>query len=141
MPYWDGGRILFEVIDGNAYVPCAISRMALEEISEKRCFGKADLLACFASGRERIEKLALAKLRARADGISGRLSLWADDVNILPPGGASIATGRQRSRYLVSSVSSKYPQVGDGLRSLRLKPSIDKPAGSDPWADQSFGFK
>jgi Protein of unknown function (DUF1488) len=98
MPYWDGGRILFEIIDGNAYVPCAISRMALEEISEKSCFGKADLLACFASARERIEKLALAKLRARVDGISGRLSLWADDVNTLPPGGAFIAKGQQRNR-------------------------------------------
>jgi hypothetical protein len=114
VPYWDGGRILFEIVDGNAYVPCAISRMALEEISEKRCFGKADLLACFARGRERIEKLALAKLRARGDGISGRLSLWADDVNTLPPGGASIATGQQRSQYLVLSVSSKHAQAGDG---------------------------
>ena len=96
MPYWDGGRILFEIIDGNACVPCAISRMALEEISEKRCFGKADLLACFDSARERIEKLALAKLRARADGISGRLSLWADDVNTLPHGGASAVMGQHR---------------------------------------------
>ena len=90
-PYWDGGRILFEIIDGDAYVPCAISRMALEEISEKRCFGKAELLACFASARERVEEFAFAKLRARADGISGRLSLWADDVNPLPHGGASVA--------------------------------------------------
>jgi Protein of unknown function (DUF1488) len=106
MPYWDGGRILFEIIDGNADVPCAISRMALEEISEKRCFGKADLLACFASARECIEKLALAKLRARADGISGRLSLWADDVNTLPLGGASVAMGQQRSGYLVFPASS-----------------------------------
>jgi len=99
MPYWDGGRILFEIIDGDAHVPCAISRMALEEISEKSCFGKADLLASFASARGRIEKLALANLRARADGISGRLSLWADDLNTLPPGGASVATGRQKSQF------------------------------------------
>lgn len=118
MPYRDGGRFLFEIIDGNAYVPCAISRMALEEISEKSCFGKADLLACFASARERIEQLALAKLRARADGISGRLSLWADDVNTLPPGGAFVAMGQQRSRYLVFPVSSKHLQAGDGPRSL-----------------------
>jgi hypothetical protein len=92
-PYWDSGRILFEIFDGSGYVPCAISRLALEEIGEKSCFGKADLLACFASARERIEKLALAKLRARADGISGRLSLWADDVDPLPPGGSFVAIG------------------------------------------------
>jgi hypothetical protein len=58
--------------------------MALEEIIERSCFGKANFLACFASARERIEKLALAKLRARGDGVSGRLRLWADDVNPLP---------------------------------------------------------
>jgi hypothetical protein len=118
MPYWDGGRILFAIIDGDAYVPCAISRMALEEISERSCFGKADLLACFANARERVEKLALAKLRARADGVSGRLSLWADDVNTLPPGGAFVAMGQQRSRHLVFPVSSKHLQASDGLRSL-----------------------
>ena len=108
VPYWDGGRVLFEIIDGNCCIPCAISRMALEDLSEKSGFGKADLLACFASARERIEKLALAKLRARADGISGRLSLWADDVNPLPPGGAFVVTGLRRSRYLASPVSSKH---------------------------------
>jgi hypothetical protein len=119
MPYWDGGRILFEIIDGKTYVPCAISRMALEEISENSCFGKTDLLACFASARERIEKLALVKLRARADGISGRVSLWADDVNTLPPGGACIAMGQPRRGYLVFPASSEHLQAGDGLRSLR----------------------
>ena len=117
-PYWDSGRVLFEIFDGSGYVPCAISRLALEEIGEKSCFGKADLLACFASARERIEKLALAKLRARADGISGRLSLWADDVNTLPHGGASVVMGQKRSGYLVFPASSEHLQAGDGLRSL-----------------------
>ncbi len=117
MPYWDGGRILFEIIDGDAYVPCAISRIAVEEISEKSCFGKADLLARFASAR--IEKLALAKLRARADGISGRLSLWAEDVNTLPPGGACVAMGHEKEPVSGFPVSSKHFQAGDGLRSLR----------------------
>jgi Protein of unknown function (DUF1488) len=108
VPYWDGGRVFFEIIGDNGYIPCAISRTALEEISENRCFGKADLLACFASARGRIEMLALATLRVRADGISGRLSLWADDVNPLPPGGAFVVTGLQRSRDLSSPVSTKH---------------------------------
>jgi hypothetical protein len=108
VPYWDGCRVFFEIVGDNGYIPCAISRMALEEISENRCFGKADFLACFASARERIEMLALAKLRVRAEGISGRLSLWADDVNPLPPGGAFVVTGLQRSRELSSPVSSKH---------------------------------
>ncbi len=97
-PYWDGGRVLFEIFDGSGYVPCAISRLALEEIGEKNCFGKADLLACFASAREQIEKLALAKLRARIDFIPGRLSLWADDVDPLPPGGSFAAIGLRRNQ-------------------------------------------
>lgn len=49
VPYWNGGRILFEIIDGHGSIPCAISRMALEEISAKNCLGKADFRACFAS--------------------------------------------------------------------------------------------
>jgi hypothetical protein len=97
------------------------------EISEKSCFGKADLLACFASARKRIEKLALAQLRARADGIPGRLSLWADDVNPLPPGGAFVVMGLRRNQYLASPVSSKHLQAGDGLKKPALKPSTDKP--------------
>src|SRR5882757_5478677 len=68
-PRWDGSRILFEITEGNGQVPCAISRAALEEISERRCFKAADLLGCFAKARGRIERLALEKLRARPDGI------------------------------------------------------------------------
>jgi hypothetical protein len=82
--------------------------MALEDLSETSCFGKADFLARFASARERIEKLALAKLRDRADGISGRLSLWVDDVKPLPPGGAFVVAGLPRSRDLASPVSSNH---------------------------------
>ena len=42
-PRWDGSRILFDITDGNEQVPCAISRAALEQISERRCFKTADL--------------------------------------------------------------------------------------------------
>jgi len=90
-PRWDGSRILFEIKDGNEQIPCAISRAALEEISERRCFGAADLLGCFTYARGRIERLALEKLRERPGGISGRLSLWADDVDFVPPGGSPTA--------------------------------------------------
>jgi hypothetical protein len=89
--YWDGGRILFEISVGDERTPCAISRAALEEISERRCLSAADLLRCFANARERIERLALEKLTVRPDGISGRLNLWVDDVDRLPPSGASAA--------------------------------------------------
>jgi len=98
-PRWDGSRILFEITDGNGQIPCAISRAALEEISERRCFSAADLLGCFANARGRIETLALEKLRARPDGISGRLSLWADDVDFVPPGGAPVAAYQEITRH------------------------------------------
>jgi hypothetical protein len=95
-PRWDGSRVLFEIIDGDEHIPCAISRAALEEISERRCFGGADLLGCFANARGRID---LEKMRARPDGISGRLSLWADDVDFVPPDGAPAAAYQQIARH------------------------------------------
>ena len=97
-PYWDGSRILFEITAGNEQIPCAISRAALEEISETRCFRAADLLWCFANARGRIERLALEKLSVRPDGISGRLSLWADDMDRRPPDGDSTADHREAAR-------------------------------------------
>jgi hypothetical protein len=89
-PRWDGSQIHFEITHENEQIMCAISRAALEEISEMRCFSTADLLRCFANARGRIEGLALEKLRARPAGIPGRLTLWADDMGFPPPGGASI---------------------------------------------------
>jgi Protein of unknown function (DUF1488) len=89
-PRWDGSQIHFEITHDNEQIMCAISRAALEEISETRCVSAADLLRCFANARGRIEGLALEKLRARPAGIPGRLTLWADDMDFPPPGGASI---------------------------------------------------
>jgi Protein of unknown function (DUF1488) len=94
-PRWDGGHIHFEITHGHEQILCAISRAALEEISEMGCFSAADFLRCFANARGRIERLALEKLRARPAGISGRLILWADDMDFLPPGGASIGAYRK----------------------------------------------
>jgi hypothetical protein len=98
-PHWDGSRILFDITDRNEQIPCAISRAALEQISERRCFKTADLLGCFAKARGRIETLALEKLRARPDGISGRLSLWADDVDFVPPCGPPVAAYQEVTRH------------------------------------------
>lgn len=100
VPRWDGSRVLFEIADGGSRVACAISRMALEDIGEKRLFKPADLLGCFAKARGRIEGLALEKLRARPDGVSGRLSLWADDVDEPPTGGVPAAAHRGDARLL-----------------------------------------
>lgn len=99
LPHWDGSRILFEITDGDEHIPCAISRGALEEIGETRCFRTAELLGCFASARGRIEGLALAKLRARPNGVTGRLSLWAGDVDDLPTGGAGAAAYLKTTRH------------------------------------------
>ena len=99
LPRWDGNRVLFEITDGNEQIPCAISRAALEAISERRCFRAADLLGCYANARGRIERLALEKLRARPVGVSGRLSLWADDVDFMPPGGAPVLAYQEITRH------------------------------------------
>ena len=101
-PRWDGSRILFEITDGSDQIPCAISRAAIEAISERGCCRTADLLGCFANARARIEMLALEKLRARPEGISGRLSLWADDVDFVPPAGAPTAAWQEVSRRQIA---------------------------------------
>ncbi len=102
LPRWDGSRVLFDITDGGNQVPCAISRMALEEIGEAPCGTTAELLGCFARARGRIEGFALDKLHSRPLGVSGRLSLWADDLDDLPPGGVSVS-GRFRVACLRSA--------------------------------------
>ena len=95
-PRWDGSRVIFEINDGNGrMISRAISRAALEAIGGSRCLRSADLLGCFIHARARIERLALEKLRGRPDGISGRLSLWADDVEFGPPVGVAVAVYQQ----------------------------------------------
>jgi len=66
-PRWDGRRMLFEILDGDRRVSCAISLTALQDMSERRRFKRTDLLLCFAQARDRIEALALRKHRARPD--------------------------------------------------------------------------
>ena len=78
---WSANRILFEIEDRGQRVPCAISGAALEDISERRLFKPADFLACFEAGRARIEAVARGKSRARAEGASGVITVWADDLD------------------------------------------------------------
>ncbi len=79
-PRCDGRRLLFEIVEEGRSVACAISLMALEDVSGSRCFKPADQLKSFAAARERIEAIALGKIRARAQDASGPLNIWSDDV-------------------------------------------------------------
>lgn len=62
-------------------------------MSDAPCTSPADWLERFAKMRIQIETLARIKLYARPLGVYGRLSLWADDLDDLPPGGLA-ASGR-----------------------------------------------
>jgi hypothetical protein len=79
----DGARILFDIYDNDETIECAISRAALEDISETRCFKPAQMLASFTAARARIEAVALAKRQARPGPLEGRLNIWADDMDLL----------------------------------------------------------
>jgi hypothetical protein len=79
-PRWDGRRILFEVMDAEHAIPCAISLNALQDLSTQRRFKPADLLASFAVVGPRIAAIALHKYRSRAEVPSGVLNIWSDDV-------------------------------------------------------------
>ena len=84
-PRWDGSRMLFDILVGDARVACAISRGALQDLSERRSFKTEDLRKSFMKARGRIEQIAHEKLRARPDRIPGTLLIWADDLDDLPP--------------------------------------------------------
>lgn len=93
-PRWDGRRVLFDVVqeDGRR-VPCAISLTALQDLAGLRRSRPADLLACFVATRERIEAIALHKLRARRSSSAGVLSIWSEDLDP-PPAEAAAAQPR-----------------------------------------------
>ncbi len=90
-PRWDGSRVWFEITDGDERIACAISRAALQDLSERRYFKGSELLQCFIKARKRIEELARDKLRATPERVSGPLSIWADDIDDLPPSSAPMA--------------------------------------------------
>ena len=96
-PRWDGRRVLFEVADGDRSAPCTISASALQELTGQRRFKPADLLACFAGARLRIEAIALAKLRGRNVSTTGLLYIWSDDVDEPPPDATPAAAEKARA--------------------------------------------
>jgi hypothetical protein len=90
-PRWDGQRVLFDIVDKDRSIACAISLNALQDLSEQRRFKPADLLKCFAAARARIEAIALDKLRARSEGVSGLLNIWSGDIDDPPPASEPVA--------------------------------------------------
>lgn len=97
-PRWDGRRVLFEVADGDSNAPCTISVNALQDLSGQRRFKPADLLACFAGARPRIEEIALAKLRSRNASTTGLLYIWSDDIDDPPPEDTPVAAEKAKAR-------------------------------------------
>lgn len=87
-PRCDGRRLLFEIVEDGRSVACAISLMALEDLSERRCYKPADQLKSFAQMRRQIEAIALNKIRMKSPDTSDLLIIWSDDVDdVLPNAG------------------------------------------------------
>lgn len=82
-PRCDGRHLRFEIVDDGRRIACAISLMALEDLSEMRCYRPTDQLRSFALARRRIEAIALNKIRMKAQDASGLLTIWSDDVDDL----------------------------------------------------------
>ena len=90
-PRWDGRRILFEIIDQDRMIACAISINALQDLSTVRRFKPEDLLKCFVAARAQIEAIAHLKLSRRSEGSVGLLQIWSDDIDDPPPASAPVA--------------------------------------------------
>jgi hypothetical protein len=84
-PQWDGSRVLFQIQVEGQTVDCAISRSALQDLGGWRQYSPADLLRCFTSARERIEKAAAEKFASQAESVYGVVSIWSDDLEDAPP--------------------------------------------------------
>lgn len=80
-PRWDRNRVLFEIVEDGSAVPCAISKEALQDISDRRYAKPAELLACFASVRDRVERIAREKFRVRPDSVDGLVTIWSGDLD------------------------------------------------------------
>jgi hypothetical protein len=89
-PQWNGACILFQIEVAGRAISCAISRVALQELSGCRHIRSSDLLRRFADGRERIEEIATNIFAVRPDGVTGTLHIWADDIDD-PPSGTVVA--------------------------------------------------
>jgi hypothetical protein len=80
-PRWDRTRVLFEIDADGEHIPCAISREALQDISDRRYAKPQELLACFLKVRQRLERVALAKYRARPEIGDGLVLIWSGDLD------------------------------------------------------------
>ncbi|MBW6396849.1 DUF1488 domain-containing protein [Roseomonas sp. HJA6] len=97
---WDGHRVLFELrMNDGEQVRCAISRLALFEVSGGGTFRSDDILRRFSVARLRIEAAARAKLQSRDTPPIGVLHIWEDDVlNPPPPASSPCAMKATRRR-------------------------------------------
>jgi hypothetical protein len=80
-PRWDRNRVLFEIMEGGQVLSCAISKEALQDISDRRYAKPAELLTCFEAVRDRVEQAARAKYKIRPDSIDGLVTIWSGDLD------------------------------------------------------------
>ena len=80
-PRWDRNRVLFEIVEDGQVLSCAISKEALQDISDRRYAKPAELLTCFEQVRERVEQVARAKFKVRPDSIDGLVTIWSGDLD------------------------------------------------------------
>jgi hypothetical protein len=88
-PRWDRNRVLFEIVEAGESYDCAISREALQDISDRRYAKPVELLACFEKVRPRLERIAREKLRSRSDAIEGMVTIWSGDLDDPEPPAAA----------------------------------------------------
>jgi hypothetical protein len=81
---WDRNRVLFEVESGGQMIECAISREALQDLSDRRYAKPEELMACFDKVGPRIARVALAKARERSAAEDGLIFIWSDDLEDAP---------------------------------------------------------
>jgi hypothetical protein len=79
-PRWDRNRVLFEIVEDGQLLSCAISKEALQDISDRRYAKPAELLTCFEAVRGRVEQAARAKFKVRPDSIDGLVTIWSGDL-------------------------------------------------------------
>ncbi|MBN9559319.1 MAG: DUF1488 domain-containing protein [Alphaproteobacteria bacterium] len=80
-PRWDRNRVLFEIVEDGQVLSCAISKEALQDISDRRYAKPAELLTCFEASRDRIEQAARAKYKIRPDSVDGLVTIWSGDLD------------------------------------------------------------
>lgn len=77
-------RVLFELVEDGTTVTCSVSKTAIQEASGGRPNLPDAVLAAFALLRDRIEAVALAKIRARPAEAGGIVHVWSGDLDDEP---------------------------------------------------------